>query len=590
MEWIQKASSYLDTIDQRTAKSIIHKSDHEQAGSKDSDHDHEDDDEEEEIEEEEQEEEEDDVEDDNDDEAEEIEDEEQPQAAAPSAPLHDDGNDTVHIEEDSNTEHAQSLQSIDTAPSEHAPDQSSETKPDADSTEADRQKETDSALRTQPKVDSALSIDTQSKTTSYDAPLLSTPASTTSNSNKSKPKKQSKSKSKRSKSKQNKQASSSSSHNGGNHRSNHSDYVQLKKQYEGMVKLWNEERANLKKAQQLLRNQKDSFKLQQQDMDNEHAAKLDELRREYEQQLKSKSASIESLEASLLKVKEERNTTIEDGDEMKMKLSELEQEKREILQEKSQVLLEKQQQIESIRKEFELERKGWEKEREILTKNIERETILESENVEYTNALARTQSNLQQKELENARLKGELKWLKQDKEDLQQSNEILREQNESAQQQVDTLQGIVHDKSKEMMQVKSELNERLNEESVKYKQLSIEHEKLKQEVNRNESHLLQRNSQVNDRQSELEKRIKELTNSLLEKQTELDMCISKKNEFRLRLSKLEESMQAMNQSSLMKKEDDLESGLLKSRVGRAGKSGSELAAAWVAEKEELYVV
>merc|ERR1712190_544813 len=120
----------------------------------------------------------------------------------------------------------------------------------------------------------------------------------------------------------------------------------------------------------------------------------------------------------------------------------------QILKEKSQIALDKQKEIESIRNEFDCERKDWEKERKILTKNYERESFLENENVEYTNALARIQSNLQQKELENARLRGELNWVKQDKAEQNKTNEILREENTASQQQIDALNKAMTDKQK----------------------------------------------------------------------------------------------------------------------------------------------
>ena len=342
---------------------------------------------------------------------------------------------------------------------------------------------------------------------------------------------------------------------------NNNDYLQLKKQYEGMVKLWNDERSNLKKAQQLLRNQKDNFKLQQQSLEDDHLSKIDQLKSEYEQQLKSKSKLIESLESSLLKVKEERNVKIEDGDELKQKINELESEKYEILKEKSSLSLEKQEQIESIRKEFELERIQWEKERKILTKNFEHETVLEKEKVEFTNALARTQSILQQKELENARLKGELTWLKQDKQDLTKTNQILKEQNVSSQQQIDSLQQIISDKTKEIVDIKNISKDKLNQEIQKLNQLKIENEKMKQLLNKTENNSMNNNqSQQQQQQQKIEKRIKNLTNTLLEKQTELDLCISQKNEYRIKLSKLQES------NNNNKKDRDLEMGSIKNRT------------------------
>ena len=150
----------------------------------------------------------------------------------------------------------------------------------------------------------------------------------------SKPRKQTKSKSKKSKSKQNKSHGTSSSNN--------SDYHQLKKQYEGMVKLWNEERANLKKAQHLLRSQKDKFKMEQNEINESHLAKMDKVTADFELQIALKNKNIETLEAALLKVKEERNDKIEDKDRLNEMITELKAERDQILREKAVITKEKQ--------------------------------------------------------------------------------------------------------------------------------------------------------------------------------------------------------------------------------------------------------
>merc|ERR1719378_1600912 len=103
-----------------------------------------------------------------------------------------------------------------------------------------------------------------------------------------------------------------------------------------------------------------------------------------------------------------------------------------------------------------MERKGWEKERKILTKNFERESFLESENQEFTSALARTQSALQQKELEHSRIAGELRWIKQDKEEMAKTNAILKEENATLNGSVDELKEVIREKSQEIMQLKEE--------------------------------------------------------------------------------------------------------------------------------------
>merc|ERR1712048_1541098 len=117
---------------------------------------------------------------------------------------------------------------------------------------------------------------------------------------KPKPKKQSKSKTK------SKKANKTNNASNGN-----TDYLQLKKQYEGMVKLWNEERANLKKAQQLLRSQKESFKAQQNDLESAHLSKINQITAQFQDQINAKNGTIQSLEASLLSIKEDRNEKIE---------------------------------------------------------------------------------------------------------------------------------------------------------------------------------------------------------------------------------------------------------------------------------------
>mmetsp|Transcript_2756 Transcript_2756/g.5197 ORF Transcript_2756/g.5197 Transcript_2756/m.5197 type:complete len:671 (+) Transcript_2756:32-2044(+) len=374
--------------------------------------------------------------------------------------------------------------------------------------------------------------------------------------------------------------------------SNTTDYQQLKKQYEGMVALWNEERSNLKKAQQLLRNQKNTFTTQQQSLIDEHEQQLSALKHDFEQQLSAKQATFNALESNLLQVKQERNHTIESGESLRAQIAELEAEKLSILSEKSQLCIDKQQQMQLLRNEFEQERTRWEKEREILTKNIDHESILQTENVENTNALARTQASLQQKELENTRLKGELKWLKQDKENLMQNMEMMQEQHDNVQRQLEQLQVKLSETQQEMAQLKSEHNEQLMAEQKKLVSVTQELEQLRLEWQGQQAHangvvIMEKQKKKNE--SGLNARIKDLTHSLLEKQTELDACVSKKNELRMKVSKLEEEILAITGGGgggsgvnrNKKEEVDVESGGLLSKRNifaalSRSKSGSDL--------------
>merc|ERR1712228_602358 len=278
----------------------------------------------------------------------------------------------------------------------------------------------------------------------------------------------------------------------------------------------------------------------------------------------AKNSTIQSLEASLLSIKEDRNKYHQNDNELQQTIKELETEKYQILKEKSQISLDKQKQIESIRNEFELERKDWEKERSILTKNFERESFLDNENVEYTNALARIQSNLQQKELENARLKGELNWIKQDKEEQNKTNLILKEENISSQQQIDSLRKTISDKNEEIIACKEEHDDSLHSMQATINRL--ENDRLNEQLNDGKD-----DEKCKDFQSESDKmneRIRNLTAALLEKQTEIDMITSKKNEYRIKLSKMED-----------KHKNDVENQLIKRSVAPLSnrrKSGSEL--------------
>jgi len=414
--------------------------------------------------------------------------------------------------------------------------------------------------------DSPKTVSLDSITESVPTPTQPPPPSqTAAQSSRSKPRKQSKSKSKKSKSKQNKSHSSSSSTN--------SDYKQLKKQYEGMVKLWNEERANLKKAQHLLRSQKDKFKMEQTDINESHLAKVQKITAEFELQIALKNKSIASLEEALLKVKEERNDKIEDKDRLNEVIGELKAEREEILKEKALITKEKQEQIELIRREFEVERKGWEKERKILTKNFERENFLENENQEFTSALARTQSALQQKELEHSRIAGELRWVKQDKEEMAKTNAILKEENVSLNGSVDELKEKIRCKNQEIMQLKEEQMDAVQFEQDRYHKLQIEHERLKEEQERTASDQMATLHIRNSQRGDFEHRIETLTADLLEKQTELDRVISQRNEYKIKLSKLEEAMNT-NSSDIVVGMDskgrlkDLEMGLVAKRARR----------------------
>ena len=317
-----------------------------------------------------------------------------------------------------------------------------------------------------------------------------------------------------------------------------------------------------------LRSQKESFKSQQNELEDAHISKINEISQQYQDQINAKNSTIQSLERSLLHIKEDRNNKIENDHELQQKIKELESEKYQILKEKSQISLDKHKQIESIRNEFDLERKDWEKERGILTKNYERESFLENENVEYTNALARIQSTLQQKELENARLKGELNWIKQDKEEQDKTNMILKEENLSSQQQIDSLNKVISDKNKEMIACKQEHSDIAHSLQSKINKLQTEIEGLTERLSENQS-----KEKQNDFASEslkMNERIRSLTNALLEKQTEIDMITSKKNEYRIKLSKMED---------LKLSKENAEAQLIKRSIAplsRRNKSASEL--------------
>jgi len=350
------------------------------------------------------------------------------------------------------------------------------------------------------------------------------------------PRKQSKS-SKKTKSKQNKSHSAASSASGSS-----SDYVQLKRQYEGMVKLWNEERAHLKKAQHLLRAQKDKFKAEQDDLGEAHLAKISKITAEFDLQISLKNKSIASLERALLKVKEERNDKMMDRDKMSAVVAELRAEREAILREKAVVATEKKEQIESIRRDFEEERRGWDKERAILTKNFERESFLENENQEFTSALARTQSALQQKELENSRIAGELRWLKQDKEEMARTNDVLKDENETLSASMDALREQVRAKKMELAQLREEQTEALELERERYSKLMAEHQRLREQNERSASDKATALHLRNSQRGDFEQRIEALTTDLLEKQTEMDRVVSQRNELRLKLSKMEEAL------------------------------------------------
>jgi len=319
------------------------------------------------------------------------------------------------------------------------------------------------------------------------------------------------------------------------------EVADFREQHEGMVKLWEKERANLKKAQQLLLKQKDGYNQELDELEDSHQKEMDDVIAEYDRQIAAKNKTIESLEESLAAIKEERNSKIEGQQELNELIAGLEAEKEKILQSKAAISREKQEQIASIRSEFEVERRCWEKERKILTKNFERENFLQNENVQNTNALARSQSALQQKELENARLQGEIRWLKQDKEEISNTNAMLKDENDSCQQQIEALNQIVADKNGEILEMKEVHIDSMNTERAKYSKLQIEYERTKETM-----HQMAIKTPIPRKRDELNERVKELRNELLTKQTDLDRAISQRNEFRIRLTKMEDVLAAQS--------------------------------------------
>jgi len=328
-------------------------------------------------------------------------------------------------------------------------------------------------------------------------------------------------------------------------------------QHQKMVKLWEKERANLKKAQQLLLEQKEAFNLELDELEDSHQKEIDEMAVEYDEQIAAKNKTIALLEESLADIKEERNHKIEGQQELHQQIAALEAQKEEMLKGKAAIQREKQEQIASIRKEFEVERRSWEKERKILTKNFERENYLENENVQSTNALARSQSALQQKELENARLQGEIRWLKQDKEEIVNTNAMLKGENDSCQQQIESLNQIVADKNKEIVEMKDAQQEVMHKERAKYSKLQIEYEKTKENM-----HQMAISGPMGKqkKQDDLSGKVKELRDELLTKQTDLDRVVSQRNEYRIRLTKMEGALTSRSRE-IRKMESGNDSGL-----------------------------
>eukprot|EP01083_Nonionella_stella_P001210 3536_1 len=328
--------------------------------------------------------------------------------------------------------------------------------------------------------------------------------------------------------------------------------VSLAKQYEGIVALWNAERGNLKRAQQLLRKQKERFELSSEAQRKEHLLSITAINDKHSQSIKAKEEEIEAIKALLVQVKEERNHTMDDTQQLKDKINRFQTENDKILKQNEANALKKQQEIERIRNEFDKERANWDKERKILTKNFERETFLENENVEYTNALARTQSTLHHKEIENARLKSELKWCKKEKNEMKSANELIKQESDALHKEVERLQRMIGDHKQQMMRVKEEESERNNELQVENKQLK---QQLELQLKSNEQPKIDYAKST----KQFEQRMNDLTTSLLQKQTQLDMVMSQKNELKMELDKVMKS----NASSANNDKKDIETGLIR---------------------------
>eukprot|EP01083_Nonionella_stella_P177454 623780_1 len=292
--------------------------------------------------------------------------------------------------------------------------------------------------------------------------------------------------------------------------------VSLAKQYEGIVALWNAERGNLKRAQQLLRKQKERFELSSEAQRKEHLLSITAINDKHSQSIKAKEEEIEAIKALLVQVKEERNHTMDDTQQLKDKINRFQTENDKILKQNEANALKKQQEI------------------------------------EYTNALARTQSTLHHKEIENARLKSELKWCKKEKNEMKSANELIKQESDALHKEVERLQRMIGDHKQQMMRVKEEESERNNELQVENKQLK---QQLELQLKSNEQPKIDYAKST----KQFEQRMNDLTTSLLQKQTQLDMVMSQKNELKMELDKAMKS----NASNANNDKKDVETGLIR---------------------------
>ena len=172
------------------------------------------------------------------------------------------------------------------------------------------------------------------------------------------------------------------------------ELITIRKENEGLKKLWNEERSNCKKAYELLKQQKEKYNKLLSAKENSHSQEYGMLEKELQNAIKMKDEMIDSLKEeieSLNNIILRKEDSVNDLNNVRNKY---EREINELKEENEELMIEHSATISKLRQEFEKERQFWEKEKNLLnqTKNTFVNDQLaqsqwETEKMEYTQVL-----------------------------------------------------------------------------------------------------------------------------------------------------------------------------------------------------------
>eukprot|EP01083_Nonionella_stella_P057960 151938_1 len=325
----------------------------------------------------------------------------------------------------------------------------------------------------------------------------------------------------------------------------------LNAQVGSLRKVWNETRHKLDGAKKLLLTREAEFRenLLQKDDEIAHQkesrmedyeaqiealkVQIDQNAKEFELSLNAKSSVINDLHSEKSEIGDRAETHESEVLDLKQMISVLKDQRNDLIRQEQIVAEAHSNQIHQLKEQFFARQQelDHEKKRHSSTREayVSRETTLEADNIEYTNALAKAERELQEKANQYNRLLGEKRWLEADHEAIKgelaaSKNAFDIEQNQTAQLNADLRQRI--NKENDIMM------EHRKAIAVIEKELSTKNQRIDELEKELQNASSTRPSAI---QASLEQRLRSMTDHLLRSKADAESSQADLKEARVQL-------------------------------------------------------